>query len=234
MSHGTFERFVDMTAFKNASDGKWATTNVPTSGAFDMDEIELQIHHSTQLASRLKSAKETLARDALLFNAHSSSRQAKLLREEAEAQDAVRYLEKALKQACDQAMTTRVAMSKAEEQAEIRYLKFEVQLLNLKLWEHLLKDFDTREVYQKKMKPRTNRFNKFSHMATSLDDWIKLKKKLEWIEKALVMSNEKLDTFGEKQKNALKETLKLKANIIYRYNRLNEICFDDDDEEETS
>ena len=208
--------------------------NSIASSSFDSRDMEAQFQKFAQLVSRLNLAKASLAREALRSNAHSSSRQARLLREQSEANEEVKQLEEALRIACDQAMSIRVEVSKAEEQAEIRYLKFEVRVLNLKVWEHLLQDHDCREVYKQKMKPRTRPFGKFTHVAITLDDWIKLKKKLEWIEKALVLANETQDTFGEDEKFALKKTLKLKANIIHRYNGLNEIIFegnDDDDKE---
>ena len=206
--------------------------NSIASSSFDSRDMEAQFQKFAQLVSRLNHAKESLAREALRSNAHSSSQQARLLREESEAHDEVKELEKALRIACDQAMSIRVEISKAEEEAEMRYLKFEVRALNLKVWEHLLQDPDCREVYKQKMKARTRPFGKFTHLAITLDDWIKLKKKLEWIEKALVLANEKQDTFGEDEKIALKETLKLKANIIHRYNGLNEIVFEENDDDD--
>jgi len=205
---------------------------------------------ATQLSSRLHRALETLARDAFRSNAHSTSQEAKLLCEESEADDVVRTLEEKLREACDHSMALRVEISKIEERAQIRYLKFEVRVLNMKVWEHLLHDCDCREVYtQKKMLPRTTGpFGKFTHRAKTYDDWMKLKRKLEWIEKALIVCQQKEEEEEEKNNNnekskmpeedatqdketlrTLKGTLKLKADIIQRYNRLNEIVFEGDE-----
>jgi hypothetical protein len=214
------------TASTNPFDDGWVDRS-PTS-TFDMREIDVQAQRAAQLASRLKRVKDLLSRDTLRFNAHTSTRQAKLLREESEALDEVRLLERSLQEACDRAMTARVEITKVEEEAEIRYVKFQVRVLNLKLWEHLLLDRDCQEVYRKPMKPRTTPFGTFSHVANSMDDWITLRKKLEWIEKVLVMSNAKVDDSAEVEKITLKGILKRKACVIHRYNRLNEIFFEDE------
>jgi hypothetical protein len=161
------------------------------------------------------------------------AQQARLLREESKATEVVATLEESLQEACDRSIACRVAIAKLQQFEEIKQIQYEVQILNLKLWEYILQDPDCCEIYAEPIKPRTRPFGDFSHIAFWVSDWIKLRQKLEWIERVLVMS-EPDPTRSEADTMALKKILKKKADAIHRFNRLNDIVFEEEDEGDSS
>lgn len=208
-----------------------AATYSPTSAA-DFEVIELESYRLAMMR-RLVDEHNQVTRKMSRSKADSFAQQAKFLREEALAMDAVVHLEASLQRACDRTINCRIGMAKLQEAEEMKYIKFEVKILNLKLWENLLRDPDCRDIYAQKMKPRVRPFGSFSHLASSITDWVKLRQKLEWVEKVLVMSQFDENDPVENEER-IKKILKKKADAIHRYNRLNDIIFVEEAEEENS
>lgn len=214
--------------FAYDEEGDETNNNSPTS-TFDYDAIEEDILR-LEMSKDLKLDQERLVREVLRHKADSLAQQARLLREESKATEVVAELEESLQVACDQSISCRVAISKLQQVEEIKHLQYEVQILNLKLWEYILQDPDCCEIYSEPIKPRSRPFGDFSHVAFWASDWIKLRQKLEWIERVLVMS-EPDPTNSEADTLALKKILKKKAEAIHRFNQLNDIIFEEEDEE---
>ncbi len=206
-------------------------TSSPTS-TVEYDSIEDEVLRF-EMSKSLKLDQEKLAREVLRHKADSLAKQARLLREESKATEAISRLEGSLKEACDRSIACRIDISKLREAEGIRYIKFEVKALNLKVWEYLLQDPDCHEIYAQAIKPRTRPFGDFSHIATGVSDWVKLRHKLEWIEKVLVLS-EPNQSCPETDKIALKKVLKKKADAIHRFNILNDIIFEEEREKKES
>lgn len=206
-----------------------ATAHSPTSATgFDVIEVEC---YRLAMERSLEADQRQLAREMLRNKADSFAQQARLLREESLATEEVSHLEESLEGACDRAIECRIAISELQEAEEIRFIKFEIKILNLKLWEDLLKDPDCKEIYGQKMKQRVRPFGEFSHLATTVTDWAKLRQKLEWIEKVLVMSKfDELDPIEDM--HSMKKVLAKKADAIHKYNVLNDIIFEEHDEAE--
>jgi len=205
-----------------------ANTHSPTSTtSFDVIEAE---SYRLALDKSLEFDQKKLAREVLRNKADSFALQAKLLREESLATEVVSHLEKSLQNACDKAIECRMAMAELQEAEEIRYIKFEVKILNLKIWEDLRKDPDCKEIYAQKMEPRVRPFGEFSHLAFAVTEWVKLRQKLEWIEKVLVKSKfDELDPI--ENMHVMKKVLAKKADAIHKYNVLNDIIFFEKDED---
>lgn len=187
-------------------------------------------NYRLEMEQRLDADSKRLARKLLRSKSNSFSEQARLLRQESIATEEVNRLEDSLQDACDHAIGCRIAMAEMQEAEEMKYIKFEVKILNLKLWEDLLKDPDCREIYAQKMKPRVRPFGYFSHLASSVTEWVKLRQKLEWIERVFVMSKfDELDPIENME--AMKKVLAKKADAIHKYNMLNEIVFEENSAE---
>ena len=199
-----------------------SVTYSPTSTA-DSEMIDLGSYRFAKMRS-IAVEENRVARNMSRSKADSFAQQARFLREEAQATDAVNLLEESLHRACDQAIACRINMAKLQEAEEIKYVQFEVKILNLKIWDILLRDPDCRDIYSQEKKQRTRPFGSFSHLASSVTDWVKLRQKLEWIEKVLIMSQfDENDPIDDAQK--VTKILKRKADAIHRYNRLNDIIF---------
>jgi hypothetical protein len=199
-----------------------SATYSPTSTA----EIEIVEFESYRLSMMRKLAEEhnKVTRHMSRSKADSFAQQARYLREEAQASDAVNHLEGSLQRACDRAIACRMDMAKLQEAEEIKYVKFEVKVLNLKIWESLLRDPDCRDIYAQTMNLRVRPFGDFSNVASSVTEWVKLRQKLEWVEKVLVMSQFK-ETNPIEDEQSITKILKKKADAIHRYNCLNDIIF---------
>lgn len=201
-------------------------TKSPTS-SWDVQGMQAEVKRA-DLQARLDQARRVLKQDTQRFQNQSSSQHAKMLREESELVEETTRFESELHQACDHAIALRVKMARVEEEAQIRHLKWQVRILNLKLLECILQDPDCQDIYSEssssnRVLPRTQLFNKFSQ-CQSLDDWIGIKRKLEWIEKVLVISNEELAKCEEaRDEKRLTEILEVKGEAIHRYNDLNDI-----------